>query len=138
MNDLAIGEVAERAGIKASAIRYYESIDLLPRPPRRGGQRQYDKSILNRLKIIEIAKSLDFTLDEIRLFFDGVSERSPPSDVWRKFANAKLQVIEDQIARAEHLLEILKMGLNCECLSLSDCIQPDPAPKANSMFGRSI
>jgi len=122
MGDLTIGEVASEAGIKASAIRYYEQINLLPTPPRRSGRRQYDPTILDRLRIIETAKALDFTLDEIKLFFEGVSENSPPSDIWRAFAKAKLTVIEERIAHAEFLRSILKMGLTCECLRLSDCM----------------
>lgn len=121
MKDLLIGDVAERAGVKASAVRYYESIGLLPPPPRRGGRRHYDRTILDRLRIIDIAKSLDFTLDEIRLFFDGVSETSSPGEVWRAFANAKMKVIEEKIARARHLHRILEIGLSCKCLKLSDC-----------------
>lgn len=125
MGDLSIGEIADRAGIKASAIRYYESVDLLPKPPRRSGQRQYDKSVLDRLKLIELAKSLDFTLDEIRVFFDGLSEKSPPGQIWRAFANTKLEIIEAQIARAEQLRKILLLGLECKCLKLSDCKLPE-------------
>ncbi len=121
MSDLSIGEVAEKAGVKASAVRYYESIGLLPAPPRRGGRRQYDVTILDRLRIINIAKSFDFTLDEIKLFFGGLSEDSSPGDVWRAFANAKLKVIEQQITRARYLRNILEVGLTCKCLKLSDC-----------------
>lgn len=124
MKDLSIGEVAARAGVKASAIRFYESIDLLPAPPRRGGRRQYDETILDRLRIIEMAKCFDFTLDEIKLFFEGVSERSRPSEVWRAFANTKLKTIEEQIASAQHLHRVLTMGLTCKCLKLSDCALP--------------
>lgn len=124
MQDLSIGEVAQKSGINSSAIRYYERVNLLPEPPRRAGRRQYDKTVLDRLKIIELAKSLDFTLDEIRLFFDGLSEKSPPGDIWRAFANAKLEIIEAQIARAKRLRKILKMGLECRCLKLSDCTIP--------------
>jgi len=128
MGDLTIGEVASRAGIKPSAVRYYEAINLLPPPPRRGGRRQYDKTILDRLKIIEIAKSFDFTLEEIKLFFDGLSETSPPSDIWRAFADAKLTLIEEQINRAQHLQRILTLGLTCKCLTLSDCTASAPTP----------
>ena len=122
MTDLTIGAVAKETGLNASSIRYYESIGLLPAPPRRSGQRQYDPSVIDRLRIIEAAKALDFTLDEMKLFFEGVSETSPPSDVWRAFADKKLEAIEKQIAHAQSLQRILKMGLTCECLKLSDCM----------------
>lgn len=121
MPDLSIGEVAARAGLKPSTIRYYETVKLIPAAPRRSGQRQYDETVLTRLKIIALAKSFDFTLDEIRLFFEGVSEKSAPSDVWRAFAVAKMKVLEDQAIRAKHLHRMLEIGLSCKCLTLSDC-----------------
>lgn len=52
---LAIGEVAGRAGLRASAIRYYEEQGLLPRPRRRSGKRVYDVSVLDRLALIELS-----------------------------------------------------------------------------------
>lgn len=132
MPDLSIGEVANRAGLNTSAIRYYEAVKLIPVAPRRGGQRQYDETVLTRLKIIELAKSFDFTLEEIRLFFEGVSEDSSPSEVWRAFAGAKMKVLEEQIVRAKHLHGMLKIGLSCQCLKLSDCtlsVLPSVSPK---------
>jgi DNA-binding transcriptional MerR regulator len=78
--------------------------------------------VIVRLRIIEAAKALDFALDEMKLFFEGVSETSPPSDVWRAFADAKLEAIEKQIVHAQSLQRILKMGLTCKCLKLADCV----------------
>jgi MerR family transcriptional regulator, redox-sensitive transcriptional activator SoxR len=130
---LTISDVAEQAGVKPSAIRYYESIGLLPAPPRKAGRRQYDESILTRLQIIDIAKSFDFTLDEIKLFFEGVSEQSPPSDIWKAFATTKMNEIKEQIIRAQQLHFILKTGLSCKCLTLSDCkISNIPLPASQS------
>lgn len=123
---MTIGDVASKIGIKASAIRYYESTGLLPKPARISGKRQYDKSILDRLKIIEIAKSLDFSLGEIKILFEGISEKSPPNKVWRAFAEQKLSHVQQQITHAKLLHKILKTGLSCQCVRLSDCIPPGP------------
>ncbi len=49
MPDLSIGEIAGRAGIRPSAIRYYERVGLLPKPPRARGRRRYDETILDRM-----------------------------------------------------------------------------------------
>lgn len=131
MSDMTIGAVAKETGLNTSSIRYYESIGLLPEPPRRSGRRLYDPSVIDRLRIIEAAKALDFTLDEMKLFFEGVSETSPPSDVWRAFADTKLEAIEKQITHAQSLQRILKMGLTCECLKLSDCMPVGANPEWN-------
>jgi MerR family redox-sensitive transcriptional activator SoxR len=47
MANMTIGEVANRAGLQASAIRYYEKIGLLPKTQRIGGQRRYETGVLN-------------------------------------------------------------------------------------------
>lgn len=53
---LSIGEVASRAGINVSAIRFYEQQGLLPEPERVSGQRRYTAAIIQRLGVIDTAK----------------------------------------------------------------------------------
>ena len=64
--EFTIGEIASRAGVAASAIRYYESIGLLPEPERESGQRRYDESVLGRLGFIGVAQAAGFKLPEIK------------------------------------------------------------------------
>ena len=63
---MPIGEVAERARMSTSRIRFYESRGLLPEPERAGGKRRYDEEVLRRLEIIDAAQRVGFTLEEIR------------------------------------------------------------------------
>ena len=56
MASLSIGEVSRRAGVAASAIRYYEEIGVLPVPQRRSGRRHYDASVIDRLSLIDLAQ----------------------------------------------------------------------------------
>ncbi len=70
---LTIGEVVRRAGIRASAIRYYEEAGLLPEPERVGNKRRYDEGVLRRLALISGAKRAGFTLSEIRTHTCGFS-----------------------------------------------------------------
>src|SRR3954470_6165446 len=53
---LAIGDVSRIAGLRPSAIRYYESLGLLPKPRREGGQRRYDADVLEWLSLIALAR----------------------------------------------------------------------------------
>jgi DNA-binding transcriptional MerR regulator len=70
--DLDIGEVARKAGIPASALRFYEQKGLVRSVGRRGLRRQYDPDVLERLALIALGRSAGFTLDEIkRVFADG-------------------------------------------------------------------
>ena len=118
---MRIGEVAERAGVKTSLIRYYEEIGLLPEPERVSGQRRYDESVLGRLAVIEFAQRAGFTLAETRTLLSGFSPKVPPSARWRSLAQRKLPEIEALIARATGMKRLLEEGLECECLSLEEC-----------------
>ncbi len=63
---MAIGEVAERAGMSASRIRYYEARGLLPEAERAAGKRRYGEEVFRRLAIIDAAQRVGFSLEEIR------------------------------------------------------------------------
>ena len=69
MRDLDIGEVAKRAGIPASALRFYEQKGLVASVGRRGLRRQYDRDVLERLALISLGRSAGFSLDEIARMF---------------------------------------------------------------------
>ena len=69
MRDLDIGEVAKRAGIPASALRFYEEKGLVVSVGRRGLRRQYDPDVLERLALISLGRSAGFSLDEIARMF---------------------------------------------------------------------
>jgi MerR family transcriptional regulator, redox-sensitive transcriptional activator SoxR len=62
---LSIGEIAGRARVSVSAIRFYERQGLLPEPERVGGQRRYEAVTVKRLGIIAAAKRAGFSLSEI-------------------------------------------------------------------------
>ena len=116
-----IGELARRAGLATSAIRYYESIGLIPEAPRESGRRRYDADALERLGFIDLARRAGFTLAEVRTLCTGFSPDTPPSARWRTLAERKLPEIEAQIARAEAMKRVLEEGMECGCLSLEDC-----------------
>src|ERR1700746_2297900 len=63
---LAIGELARRAGVTASALRYYEELGLLPAPARISGQRRYPESAARLVAAILLYSDAGFTLAEQR------------------------------------------------------------------------
>jgi MerR family redox-sensitive transcriptional activator SoxR len=68
---LSIGDVASRAGIRTSAVRYYETVGLIPAPDRISGQRRYEGDVVHRLGLIAVAKEAGFSLDEVRTLLDS-------------------------------------------------------------------
>ena len=121
MNDLSIGEVAQRAGLRPSALRYYESVGILPPPQRVGGQRRYDAAVLQRIARIQLAQRAGFTIAEIRVLLER-SDETPSSALWHAFAPAKLAEIDAEIAEAQRKRGMLEAGLNCHCQTLDECV----------------
>ena len=121
MENLSIGELARGAGIRPSAIRYYESAGLLAPPSRRGGRRVYDASTLEWLALIRLAQGAGFTIAEIRTLIHGFSRKTPPSKRWRSLATRKLEEIREQVRRARMMEQALERLLDCECPTLRDC-----------------
>ena len=122
MPQLYISEVARQVGLRPSAIRYYERIGLLPSAQRESGQRRYDTTALYRLAIIQRARQLGFTLDEIRQLFFGFGNASRASERWQKLSQRKLAELDsllDGIKAVRRLLK--KMMQDCRCETLDQC-----------------
>jgi MerR family transcriptional regulator, redox-sensitive transcriptional activator SoxR len=125
VESMSIGQVASRAGVRPSALRYYESVGLLPPPERKNGRRRYDgevlREVLDRLAVVRVAQQAGFTISEIRMLLDGFTEDTPPSERWRVLAQAKLPEVEALVERALGMKDLLERGLRCECLRLEEC-----------------
>jgi MerR family transcriptional regulator, redox-sensitive transcriptional activator SoxR len=121
MAKITIREVARRAGVQTSAIRYYEKIGLLTKTQRVGGQRRYETGVLNYLEIINVAKRAGFRMDEIRHLFHGFGKGTPAFRRWHLLAQRKIAEMDDLIARAKKMKRLLKKADRCRCLDLEDC-----------------
>src|SRR5579864_2447628 len=113
---MTIGEVAKQAGLRASAIRYYEKAGLLPEPVRSGGQRRYDDRILGRLAVLERAKNSGFTLEEVRQYF---SDRGRPSESWQRIARKKIVELDALTKKIALMRELVER--RCQCADLEEC-----------------
>jgi MerR family redox-sensitive transcriptional activator SoxR len=122
---LRIGEIAERAGVNTSLIRYYERIGLLPAPERVSGQRRYDASVLRRLAVIDVAQRAGLSLDEIRDLLE--IGQDPLSDRLQELALHKLPEIEALIDRAQRVRTWLTAATTCDCQSVDECALFDDA-----------
>lgn len=128
---LSIGQVAERAGLRTSRIRYYEEIGVLPEPMRVSGQRRYDEDVLHRLSIVDVAQRAGLTLDEIRELTGRRSREETAGDRLRVVAEAKLPEIRKLIARAQAVERWLEIAQNCDCREMEVCglfVDPELAP----------
>jgi DNA-binding transcriptional MerR regulator len=125
VRQLAIGDLAARAGMSTSRIRYYEARGLLPVPERAAGKRVYSEEVLRRLAIIDAAQRVGFTLEEIR---DLLGSRDQPAhERLRQLAALKLPELDDLIARATSVRRLLKICSKCNCESIDVCRMFDEA-----------
>jgi MerR family transcriptional regulator, redox-sensitive transcriptional activator SoxR len=110
---LLIGELAERAGLAPSAIRYYESIGLLPEPYRVSGQRRYGDDTLKRLEFIAAAQRAGFTLREITELSEGFDVSA--------LAKRKLPEAQAELRLARERKKWLDAAASCDCASPDEC-----------------
>lgn len=119
---MKISQVAKRFRLQTSAIRYYERIGLLPLASRIDGQRCYDETALTRLAVVQRARQVGFTLEEIRQLFFSFSVDAHPPDRWKELSKAKLAELDEMTAGIEIMRRLLKRTLrNCHCDSLEQC-----------------
>lgn len=121
MPKFSISEVAGTFGLRASTIRYYEQIGILPPAMRISGQRRYDTSVLHRLAVIQQARGTGFTLDEIRKLFFGFREGTPPSKRWNDMSSQKLVELDSLSQRIKTMQSLLTRLRKCECNALDEC-----------------
>ena len=121
MAGLSIGEVAKRAGVAATALRYYESEGLIPTVPRSKGRRSYDPSIVERLALIDLCRRAGLGIGEIRRFLAGFGRKTPPGERWRLLGEKKLAELDERIAEAERMKQLVREVMRCECPTLEDC-----------------
>jgi MerR family transcriptional regulator, redox-sensitive transcriptional activator SoxR len=118
---MAISEVARMFGLRTSAIRYYEGIGLLPHPVRKNGQRCYDNSVLYRLAVLQRAREMGFTLDEIRELFFGFEPGTSPPKRWHQLSKRKIAELRNRMERLKMMETLLNRIRKCHCAALEEC-----------------
>ena len=115
---LTIGELARRAGIAPSALRYYEELGLLPTPARISGQRRYPESIIELVGIILLLSDVGFTLAEQKAL---MAARAVAPNEWRRLARRKLAELDEQIVKARAAREAIDHALRCPQEDILHC-----------------
>jgi len=122
MQGLTISQVARKVGLQSSAIRYYEEVGVLPPAHRIGGQRRYDSTVLYRLAVVQRARQIGFTLDEIRQLFLGFRGSSRAPKRWQRLSRKKLAELDDLMEGIQKMRNLLqRMAQTCQCETLEEC-----------------
>jgi MerR family transcriptional regulator, redox-sensitive transcriptional activator SoxR len=127
VKDLTIGELSERSGVAASAIRYYEERGLVSSRRTAGNQRRYPRATLRRLAFVRTAQRVGLALDEIEAALATLpSNRTPTKADWTRLSRAWRPRLDAQIAQLERLRDTLDSCIGCGCLSLRRCALSNP------------
>ena len=119
-----------QSGVAASAIRYYESIGLLPEPARESGQRRYHESVLGRLGFIGVAQAAGFKLPEIKELVQHIDEGDGLAPSMRSLSTRKLDEVDALLARTKAMKGWLEVAKECGCTSPDECVLfPAPGEK---------
>lgn len=127
---LTIGELAQRSGVAASALRYYESLGVIRSERTSGGQRRYARSTLRRVAFVRAAQRVGLSLEEAReAMAELPADRAPDATQWSHVARAWQRRIDTEIEQLLNLRANLTGCIGCGCLSLRTCkiYNPDDA-----------
>ena len=113
--------MARRTGRPASAIRYYESVGVLPEPDRVSGRRRYPPDTVRRLAVIDTAQRAGLSLQEIRQLLGARPGDPAAIERLRHVAERKLPELAALIERAEVVKRWLGAAAACQCPTLEDC-----------------
>jgi len=130
---LLIGEISRRTGVNIETIRYYERIEVMPKPKRsEGGQRLYNESQLNRLGFIKRSRELGFSLKEICALLTLVDSGKMTCSEVHALTVEHLSGVRSKIADLRKLERALKsLAAQCSLGDVSDC------PIVETLYGLS-
>jgi len=112
-----IAQVARKAGIAASTLRFYEEKGLIASVGRDGLRRRFDPAVLDQLALIALAKAAGFALDEIRSMF--TPDGRPSID--RAMLSARADEIDVTVRRLKAMSDGLRHAAVCPAPSHAEC-----------------
>lgn len=129
-NLLTVGDVARRAGVAVSALHFYERKGLIQSVRTQGNQRRYERSVLRRVAVIQVAQSVGMTLEEIGTAMSDLPADSAPTHAdWARMSAAWHAQLSDRITRLERLRDGLTDCIGCGCLSTQTCPLRNPGDR---------
>ncbi|WP_047044342.1 redox-sensitive transcriptional activator SoxR [Vibrio mexicanus] len=125
--EISVGEVAKRAGVKVSALHFYEEKGLISSWRNQGNQRRYHRSVLRRVAVIKAAQQVGLSLDKIKLALDELPKHQAPNkQQWETMATHWHELLEEKIQKLKALQNDLGGCIGCGCLSLETCALRNP------------
>ncbi|MBD8065399.1 Cu(I)-responsive transcriptional regulator [Devosia sp. PTR5] len=109
-----IGQAAERSGVSAKMIRYYEEIGLIEPPGRtESNYRVYGEDEVHILRFIKRARTLGFSIEETTLLLGLWQDKSRTSSEVRDIASDHIAALETKIGELQGMVKTLRHLVHC-------------------------
>lgn len=121
--EFTIGDLSRETGVKIPTIRYYESIGLMPEPPRTAGNRRlYGRAHLERLGFIRQARDLGFSIEAIATLIQLAGHPDSPCADVDRLAREHRAEIRRKIRQLEALeAELTRLIGHCAHSTMAEC-----------------
>jgi MerR family transcriptional regulator, redox-sensitive transcriptional activator SoxR len=127
MEELTVGQLADRSGASVSALRFYERQGLISSRRTSGNQRRYRRDTLRRVALIRIAQRVGIPLAEIRDALDRLpGGRTPGRQDWQRLSEHWRAALDERIRRLQQLRDDFTDCVGCGCLSIDRCALANP------------
>lgn len=131
---LTVGQLAKRAGVATSALRFYEDCGLIRSERTDSGHRRYNAEVLRRVSFIKVAQSVGMSLGEITDALSSLPNgRTPTRADWARIAKRWQPILDARIATLAQLRDQLDSCIGCGCLSLTSCKLYNPDDAASTL-----
>ncbi len=127
---LTVGEVAARSGVPVSTIHFYEAQGLIRSWRTSGNQRRYERSVLRRVAVIQVAQRAGLSLKVMAEFLSSAPlDRPLAAEDWQRFTRSWQSLIDGRIETLRRLRDEIDSCIGCGCLSLADCPLRNPGDR---------
>jgi MerR family transcriptional regulator, redox-sensitive transcriptional activator SoxR len=117
-----VGEIAARAGVATSTLRFYEDKGLIHSERNAAGHRRYHADVLRRVAFVRTAQLVGLSLGDIRRALSSLPDgRTPTARDWAVLARAWRPQLDERIEVLTRMRDQLDECIGCGCLSLTSC-----------------
>jgi MerR family transcriptional regulator, redox-sensitive transcriptional activator SoxR len=132
--ELTVGDLANRAGVATSTLRFYEEHGLIASERTAAGHRRYPAEVLRRVSFIKVAQRVGLSLADITEALASLpNQRTPTRADWARLAKRWQPVLDERIALLARLRDQLDSCIGCGCLSLTSCQLYNPDDVASTL-----
>jgi MerR family redox-sensitive transcriptional activator SoxR len=128
---LTIGQLAQRSGVAASALRFYEERRLIHSERTSSGHRRYPRAVLRRVAFIVFAQRIGLSLSEVAEELRKLPRHDVPVAAdWARLSGRWQKQIDARIAELQRLRSGITECIGCGCLSMKKCRLANPGDRA--------